>query len=276
MSPWPQRPGRACTSPARCPRAQLDDQSLEQHPRLAGRALEVEVRPKQRVDGAAQPRPADRELRPHQPARAGRGSSRAAHQHPASGRAVAARRRRRRPRWRWSSPSRPAAPPARPSAAHVVERDRLLPERVEQQPLDVVAQPLHVGAGTLRQQPRRGRIDLRSRAATRLLTHRSASAWSSSTPHSTSVACFAEQLVHPAALVERRRPRSTSVVCGSGRFEQRLRARRARAPPRRSRASARAARRPEGRAPRAAAPSSAASGRPRRATPPCPPAGRRS
>ena len=43
--------------------------------------------------------------------------------------------------------------------AHVVERDRLLAQRVEQQALDVAAQPLDVGAGALGEQPRRRRID---------------------------------------------------------------------------------------------------------------------
>ena len=75
--------------------------------------------------------------------------------------------------------------------AHIVDGDRLLPQRVEQQPIDVAAQPLHVGARALGDQPRGGRIDLgagRRHArphpalGVRLIDDR--------TPHSTIVACF--------------------------------------------------------------------------------------
>ena len=110
--------GTAPYAPRPLPAAQLDDQPFEQDARIAGRPLQVEVGPEQRLDGGRQRRRRERgKLRPHQPAELSENllGRRAGVEHqrqlPQRVGAVA------RPRWRWSSPSRPAAPPVRRSPA---------------------------------------------------------------------------------------------------------------------------------------------------------------
>ena len=109
---------RTAPRPRPLPAAQLDDQPFEQHARVAGRALEVEVGPEQRLDGGRQLRRRERgKLRPHQPAELSedllRRRARVEHQRQLPQRVAAPARLRSR----WSSPSRPAAPPARPPPA---------------------------------------------------------------------------------------------------------------------------------------------------------------
>ena len=259
---------RAATiAPPRFPH-KLDDQPLEQHARVAGRALQVQIRPEHRVDAPGGRSPArSRETSRARPIRAGRGSSRAARRRPASARAGAAPSRR--------PPASIALVIAQSSCSaagpvispHVVERDRLLAERVEQQAIDVVAQPLDVGARTARRAgappPDRSAAPA---AATRVLHPALGVRQILDDPAFDERRLLRQQLVHPAALVERARDEDERRL-RLGLLEQLLRARRARAPPPRSRASAPAAPRPAARSRRGAAPSSAASGRRRRARP---------
>ena len=59
----------AARIPRPLPRAQFDDQPLEQHARIAGRSLQVQIGAEQRVDGGWSVAGGDgREFRPHQPA----------------------------------------------------------------------------------------------------------------------------------------------------------------------------------------------------------------
>ena len=190
------RPYQHCRGRHPLPATQLDDQPLEQDARVAGRPLEVEVGPEQRVDRRADVRRRERrKLGPHQPSELAedlfRRRAGVEHQRQLAQRFGG----RARPRSRWSSPSRPAAPPvpttARTSSTVIV----LLPERVEQQPIDVAAQPLDVRCRRARRAaaPPPARCCAPA-AATRVRTQRSASARSSSAPHSTIVACFCSSL----------------------------------------------------------------------------------
>ena len=79
---------------------------------------------------------------------------------------------------------------------HIVERNRLLPQRVEQQPIDVVPQPLDVRCRRARRAAaRRPDRSATSAAATRVCDPALGVRLSPrSTPHSTSVACFDSSL----------------------------------------------------------------------------------
>src|SRR5207253_4577127 len=122
--------------------AELDDEALQQDARVAGRSLEIEIGPEYRAHARSHSaRSGDRKLRPRYPPELAQNFFR---------RRACVEQQRKLPK-RSARVTRLDRIGHRPvvlergrtdDLTHVVDRDRLLAERVEEQPFDVVAQPL--------------------------------------------------------------------------------------------------------------------------------------